>query len=141
MHILFQIFELGNQSDLSLHFHLETRPFIDWNWNDDPLKRKCKIGFPANIYMSQINKTNTRKRCKTCSKLTIKTPEQRQSNILKQNCSWKLVCFSMYDLRRSGVFIVNIFYSTPFSCVSIVNFEQVNVFRVATTNASLKTNN
>ena len=58
----------------------------------------------------------------------------------KAKLQLKVGCFSMYDLRRSGVFI-NIFYSTPFSCVSIVNFEQVNVFRVATTNASLKTNN
>ena len=42
----------------------------------------------ANIYLFKFNNRNTRKRCETCSKLTIKTTEWRQ---------W----------RRSGVFIVN----------------------------------
>ena len=51
---------------------------------------------------------NTRKRCEMCSKLTVKIPERRQ---------W----------RRSGIFIVNFEHNfTPFSTVSIVNFEQVN---------------
>ena len=43
---------------------------------------------PAGNHMFKVNNRNTRKRCEICSKLTIKTPEQRQ---------W----------RRSGVFIVN----------------------------------
>ena len=43
---------------------------------------------PANIYLLKVNNRNTRKRCETCSKLTIKTPERDK---------W----------RRSGVFIVN----------------------------------
>ena len=43
---------------------------------------------PAGIYLLKVNNTNTRARCGTCSKLTIKTPERRQ---------W---C-------RSGLFIVN----------------------------------
>ena len=34
--------------------------------------------FPANIYLLKVNNRNTRKRCEICSKLTIKTPEQRQ---------------------------------------------------------------
>ena len=47
----------------------------------------------------------------TCSKLRIKTPERRQ---------W----------RRSGVFLVNFWaYLTPFSSVSIVDFEQINFSR------------
>ena len=29
--------------------------------------------YPANIYLFQVNNRNTRKRCKKCSKLTIKT--------------------------------------------------------------------
>ena len=33
--------------------------------------------FPTNIYLRKVNNTNTRKRCKICSKLRIKTPEQR----------------------------------------------------------------
>ena len=42
----------------------------------------------ADIYLLKVNDRNTRTRCKICSKLTIKTPEQRH---------W----------RPSGVFIVN----------------------------------
>ena len=62
----------------------------------------------ANIYLFKANNRNTRKSWKICSKLTIKTPELRQ---------W----------RHSGVFIVNFKHFTPFSSVSIVDFEQVNV--------------
>ena len=50
------------------------------NWNE-------RISL-ANIYLLKINNTNTRKRFKICSKLTVKTPERRHQ-------------------RRSGVFIVN----------------------------------
>ena len=46
------------------------------------------FGSPVVIYLRKVNNRNTRTRCDVCSKLTIKTPEQRQ---------W----------RRSGVFIVN----------------------------------
>ena len=46
------------------------------------------IFYPAGIYLVKVNNRNTIKRCEICSKLTIKTPEQRQ---------WS--CF--------GVFIVN----------------------------------
>ena len=35
---------------------------------------------PANIYSFKDNKRNTRKRCKICSNLTIKTPERRRSD-------------------------------------------------------------
>ena len=40
-----------------------------------PLKLLAK---PANIYLFKVNNRNTRKRCKICSKLTIKTSERRQ---------------------------------------------------------------
>ena len=43
---------------------------------------------PAGVYLLKVNNRNTRTRCEICSKLTIKTPEQRH---------W----------RRSDVFIVN----------------------------------
>ena len=43
---------------------------------------------PAGIYLLKVNNRNTGKRCKICSKLTIKTRERRH---------W----------RRSGIFIVN----------------------------------
>ena len=32
---------------------------------------------PINIYLFKVNNRNTRTRCETCSKLTIKTPERR----------------------------------------------------------------
>ena len=82
--------------------------------------------YTASIYLFKVNNRNTRKRCKICSKLTIKTPERRH---------W----------RRTGVFIVNFentrmalltsywclyrwlwAYFTPCSSVSIGNFEYVN---------------
>ena len=47
-----------------------------------------KLNNPANICLFKVNNRNTRKRFEICSKLTIKTPEQRQ---------W---C-------RSGIFIIN----------------------------------
>ena len=64
--------------------------------------------FPTNIYLFRVNNSNTRKRCEICSKLTIKSPQ-----------------------RRSTVFIVNFEHVshlfTPFSSVSTVGFEQVNI--------------
>ena len=36
-----------------------------------------KLIFPANIYLLKVQNKNTRKRFEKCSKLTIKTPEQR----------------------------------------------------------------
>ena len=45
------------------------------------------LPIPAGIYMLKVNNRNNRTRCEICSKLTIKTPEQRR--------------------RRSGVFMVN----------------------------------
>ena len=44
--------------------------------------------FLADFYLFKVNKKGTRKTCKICSKLTMKTPERRH-------------------LHRSGVFIVN----------------------------------
>ena len=37
-----------------------------------------KLNNPANISLFKVNNRNTRKRFEICSKLTIKTPEQRQ---------------------------------------------------------------
>ena len=39
------------------------------------LRKQLKV-FPAGIYLLKVNNRNTRTRCKTCSKLTIKTPER-----------------------------------------------------------------
>ena len=65
--------------------------------------------YPATIYLFKVNNRNIRKRCQTCSKLTIKTPERSHR-------------------RRSGVFIVIFLtYFLPLFSVSTVDFEQVNV--------------
>ena len=61
---------------------------------------------PANIYLFKVKNRNTRRRCEICSEFTIKIPEQ-------------LHC------RQSCVFIIDLTYFTPFSGVSIINFEQV----------------
>ena len=53
---------------------------------------------PANIYLLKVNHRNSRKRGKICSKLTLKTHKQL----------WM--------------------YFSPFSNVSVVEFEQVNTF-------------
>ena len=61
---------------------------------------------PAGNYMFKVNNRSTRTRCEIWSKLTIKTPEQRQ---------W----------RCSGVFIVNFEHISHLVLV-FLNFEQVN---------------
>ena len=61
------------------------------------------------MYSFNVINRSTRKSCEIGSKLTIKTPEQRQ-------------------YRRSGVFIVNFEHILHlFSNASIVDFEQLNV--------------
>ena len=62
----------------------------------------------TNIDLLKFNNINTRKRCEICSKFTVKTPERRQ---------W----------RRSGLYSQLWIYFTPFSTVSIDNFEQVSL--------------
>ena len=45
---------------------------MTWLWISETIR------YPAGIYLVKINNRNTRTRCEICSKLTIKTPEQRQ---------------------------------------------------------------
>ena len=47
------------------------------NIHQEHSEKYLSTDFPANIYLFKFNKRNTRKRCEICSKLTIKTPEQR----------------------------------------------------------------
>ena len=70
----------------------------------------CKeYSFPANIYLFKFNIRNTARRCKICSKLTIKTLERRQ---------W----------HRSSVFYCQLWtYFTPFTSIFIADLEEVNV--------------
>ena len=60
--------------------------------------------YPANIYLFKVNNRNTRKRYEISSKLIIKAPERRH---------W-LYC-QLWT------------FFTPFSSVSIVEFEQINI--------------
>ena len=79
-------------------------------WSDFALLMS-NFRYPANSYLFKKNNKNIWKRCQMCSKLTMSTTEKRQS-------------------RRSGVFIILVSwtYSTPISNVSIVEFEQVNIW-------------
>ena len=58
--------------------------------------------YPAGNYMFKVNNRNTRTRCETCSKLTIKTPERRH---------WR---------HRYGVFIVNLKHILHFFLVFLL---------------------
>ena len=54
---------------------------------------------PAGNYMLKVNNRNTRTRCEICSKLTIKTPEQRHCsvsivNFEQVNAGWGSSCCS-----------------------------------------------
>ena len=74
---------MGFLNILSNMFLLKRGP-----WGLEEVPQRCKVDFPASIYLHTVNIRNTRTKCKICSKLTLKTPERRH---------W----------RRSGVFIVN----------------------------------
>ena len=41
------------------------------------IQKETDLRNPANIYLFKVSNRNTRKKCEICSKLTIKTPEQR----------------------------------------------------------------
>ena len=69
------------------------------------MNESVSINLPV-IYLLKVNNRNTRTRCKICSKLTIKAPEQRQ---------W----------RRFAVFIVNFEYISNLVLVSVVISEHV----------------
>ena len=53
------------------------------------LVSKSSFGFPVNIFLLKVNNRNTRKRCKRCSKWTIKSLERRQwRRFWTKNVSW-----------------------------------------------------
>ena len=54
---------------------------------------------PASIYFFKVNNKNTRKRCKKCSKLTIKTPEWRHGFKLV-NVSWEKGVYMLQSSRN-----------------------------------------
>ena len=58
-----------------------------------------------NIYVIKVTNRNTRKRCKICSKLTVKPPERRHCH-------------------RSGVFIVNFEHISHLSFVKLLTLNK-----------------
>ena len=64
-----------------------------------PRIKECT--YPVGIYMFKVNNRNTRTRCEICSKLTIKTPEQRY---------WPL----------SGIFIANFEHTSHLALVFLL---------------------
>ena len=54
------------------------------------IRRVVTIKFfhPANIYLFKVNNRKTRKKCKICSKLTIKTPKRPIADFEQVNASW-----------------------------------------------------
>ena len=59
-------------------------------------RSKSAIKFPAIIYLFKVNNRNTRKRCKICSKLTIKKPERLPGQAFIQ-----AVLISVFEKRLS----------------------------------------
>ena len=65
--------------------------------------------FIESIYLFKLNNRNTRKRYEACAKLTIKSPERRQS-----------ITFD--------VCIFNFEHISHFSSVSVVDYQKVNIY-------------
>ena len=59
--------------------------------------------------MFKVNNRNTRKRCEICSKLTVKTPEQRY---------WHLFSVSIVDFKQVNLSWVESFYNIKFAAPS-----------------------
>ena len=85
-------------------------------WWELPATAPTEINlFTANICLFKVNNKNSRKRCETCSNLTIKTQERRPTSMTS---FW---CFNCLIWA----------YFKPFCSVSFVDFEQVNVSLVS----------
>ena len=72
---------------------------VNFEWINEML-------LPTGSYLLKVHNRNTRTRCEICLKLTIKTPERRQS-------------------RRSGAFIVNFDHISHLVLVFLLFFEHV----------------
>ena len=75
--------------------NLAVFPPQDFQSMFDYFSALCIKGFPANIYLLKVNNRNTKKRCVMCSKLTSKTPEQRQWHILQLVIVFLLLTLNM----------------------------------------------
>ena len=88
---------------------------------------------PTGNYMFKVNSKNTRKKCKICSKLTLKTPEwshqngqthSSKSSVVSRRIVWVWLNILMESFWCLYCWLWT--YFTPCSVVSLVNFEQVN---------------
>ena len=64
--------------NLKICFYWKTYSNKTPSWKLCSFTKLLNTSKPANIYLFKVKKRNTRKRCKICSELTIKTPERRQ---------------------------------------------------------------
>ena len=71
---------------------------------------------PANIYLFKVNNTNRRKGCEMCSELTKRNHRNDVSDVA--------LVFLLLTLKIFHILFTHISY---LSCVSIVDFEQLNV--------------
>ena len=78
---------------------------------------------PAGNYMFKVNNRNTRTRCEICSKLTIKTPEQRHLRLKVK--SWWSTTFLLHSVIISSPHVLNndwkIFYTFRVGATYIFN--------------------
>ena len=81
-----------------------------WGTN---LKFRCNP-FPAKIFLVQSPQWNTRRKCEICSKLTIKTPEQRHwrcSGVLNVNfehVSHLFLMFLLYNFCPGNIYLFKV---------------------------------
>ena len=88
------------------------------------------FAYPVNIYLFKVDNRNNRKSCKTCSKSTLKSPRQRQMELLS------VVHYFRKKLHptSSGVFTVNSEYILHIFCVFIDDFNRVSICLVMNMN-------
>ena len=104
--------------------HIETTP-LTCNKSIDRFQYDGNIGRnSANIYMFKVNNTNTRNRCKMCSKLTVKIPGQCHT-YAEVRFQWS--CFATLlksnftmDVKSFWYFIVNFEHISHLSLVFLL---------------------
>ena len=65
---------------------------------------QCSNKYPADIYLIKFNNRNNRKRCEICSKLTIKTSEQRNVNdVVLVHISHLFLVFLLYSTEKINI--------------------------------------
>ena len=106
-HLLLQFYQSNQEAKLwalGIHCHFD---IIKWNANSNKYFQYFKLN-PAGNYMFKVNNRNSRTRCETCSKLTIKTPERRHCHrsdvfiVNFEHISYLVLVFLLLNLSRLG---------------------------------------